>query len=507
MWKRTTILTAVMAVLGFLAAGTGALAERPPGAGPPVDEGNEPPDYGDLFILYRDPGGLPYLTADSCVQPVSEDTWEGCETVDDADSEHDGKCLVPVDPGTCGVIGEYAIYTEEVEFGRINEARSPDDVFEAQLNEVILNLATAGCIDLDPAGRLVYSSLTDEGTVSATTDSPLQQLAIYRQLMKFGALSEGIELPDEPLHMAARAAGGAMDKGGEGTVDLFVYLNEVLGLTEDSSPSILPRVCIPIKQEVMGVIKMVPTCFLDYSGFTYSRLAKFGGLPERPYVPMDDPVPGYFEYLALTNPDPPMFEIEQGPITTAVFQDEVGFDGGNIRGFAQEADDARAVIEFMHMWPVPEEFESTLTCDVSADIYYDVSISDVSGLQVPVRMVAGTEGREGTVTVVNGGPAEATGTVMVTGVYEDADGEDHFVTMVKVEAGLPTEEPIFAEPEEFTLLPGRSQSWIFYFSMEEATTIDWTAHAEAELDVVEENNTVTEKTVVTGPKGGGSGGH
>lgn len=502
----TRVLTAAVAVFGFLAAGSGALAERPPGVGPPSDEGNEPPDYGDLMILYRDAGGLPILTADDCAQPVSEDVWEGCATV--PDGEHAGKCFVPVDPDTCAVVGEYAIYAEEVDFGRINEARAPADVFDAQLNEVILNLATAGCIDLDPAGRLVYSSLTEEGTVSFTTDSPLQQLSVYRQLMKYGFLTEDLELPDDPLHMAARAAGGALDKYGEATVDLFVYLNEIMGLTAEGG-AILPRVCMPIKQEVMGVIKMVNTCFLDYSGFSYTRLETFGALPDRPYVPsMDEAEEGWFEHLSLIGgSEPPMFEIAQGPTTLAVFGGEPGFVDGNIGGFTQEADDARAVIQYMHMWPVPEEFEARLTCDVAADIYYDVSISGDSGLQVPVRMVAGTEGREGTVTVANAGPAEATGTVMVVGVYTDSQGHEQTVSMVTIVDGLPTEEPIFAEPEEFTLLPGYTQSWIFYFSMEEQTTIDWTATAYAELDVAEANNTVTERTIVSKPKGGGGGGH
>lgn len=506
MWKRTIILAA--AVFGLLTASTVALAERPPGAGPPVDEGNEPPDYGDLFILYRDAGGLPILTADGCIQPVSEDTWEACATV--PDGEHAGKCLVPVDPDTCGVIGEYAIYTEEVDFGRINEARAPAEVLEAQLNEVILNLATAGCVDLDPAGRLVYSSLAeDDSTEIHTTDSPLQQLAIYWQLMKHGVLSESVELPDDPLHMAARAAGGALDKYGEATVDLFVYLNQILGLTEEASPSILPRVCMPIKQEVMGVIKMVNTCFLDYSAFTYERLVTFAALPDRPYVPsMAEAEEGWFEYLALVaGSSPPLFEIEQGPTTAAVFGGEPGFIAGNIGGFTQEADDARAVIQYMHMWPVPEEFAAQLTCDVAADVYYDVSISEFSGLQVPVRMVAGTEGREGSVTVANAGPAEATGTVMVIGVYTDSQGHEQTVSMVRMGEGVPTEEPIFDEPEEFTLAPGYSQSWIFYFSMDEPTTIDWTATAYAELDVAEENNTVTESTTVKKPTGGGGGGH
>ncbi len=34
----------------------------------------------------------------------------------------------------------------------MNEARSPESVFEAQLEEVIIELGTAGCVTLDPGG-------------------------------------------------------------------------------------------------------------------------------------------------------------------------------------------------------------------------------------------------------------------------------------------------------------------------------------------------------------------
>ncbi len=91
-----------------------------------------------------------------------------------------------------------------------------------------------------------------------------------------------------------------------------------------------------------------------------------------------------------------------------------GFQGGNIGGLAQAADDARAVIEFMHSHPVLSGYETLLTCGAPHETAYDVSISSVSGLQVPVRMVFGTE-REGTVTVANEGPDAATGSVTVTG--------------------------------------------------------------------------------------------
>jgi hypothetical protein len=111
--------------------------------------------------------------------------------------------------------------------------------------------------------------------------------------------------------------------------------------------------------------------------------------------------------------DPPLFHILQGPITTAVFEDVV-FDEGNIGGFAQAADDTRAVINFMHDWPMPDAdvFGTPVPCVPSDDVLFDLAISEQSGLQVPKNYVNGGE-REFFVNVGNLGPDVAYGTVTV----------------------------------------------------------------------------------------------
>ena len=100
-------------------------------------------------------------------------------------------CLVPVDPATCVVQPAYASCTGEVDFGRISEARSPDTVFDSQLEDVVVNLATADCVTLDPAGRLVTSRVVDGVVTTGEIDSPLQNLAMYKQLMQNGFLGAG----------------------------------------------------------------------------------------------------------------------------------------------------------------------------------------------------------------------------------------------------------------------------------------------------------------------------
>ena len=161
----------------------------------------------------------------------------------------------------------------------------------------------------------------------------------------------------------------------------------------------------------------------------------------------------------------------RGPLTPVVFGDNPGFIAGNIGGFAQAADDARAVIDFAHSNPIPLGYESGQACQASGETHYDVSIGPESGLQVPVK---------------NAGPDTASGTVTVTAV--DSNG-----------AAIPT----FPRNYTFTLLAGTSQSVTEGFGIAYATTITWTATATAEFDVNPANNTVTATTTVTGAKGGG----
>lgn len=455
--------------------------------------GNSPPDFGDLIIVLRNDSGVPELDANNCWQPIAFESEYCPEAVWNCG---DAPCLVPTDPETCGVLQPTC--TKEVDFGRINEARSPDTVFATQLEDVIVRLATADCTSLDPAGRLVattdgITALVDdkmlrqvdhldgipaEASVSATIDSPLQNLAIYREMMLKGSI--GVDLPGgaDPLTSAARALGAASDKAGLINVDLVAYLNQIMELTDNSTPTALPKICIEMKEEVMGVVQLVEKCFLDYGAYTqYDRAANFGGLPDPAYIPQESPAAGWFEYLEFLGSD--TFTITRGPITTAVFGDN-GFTGGNIGGFARAADDARAVINFMHSWAVPAEFETPIPpCGTTGEGAYDVSISDVSGLQVPKVIVDGSEGREFSVTVANAGPDEAEITIRVTATPRNGG------VIVGSPWTFPAAPPV-------VLGPGESASYTQFFAVDlgEATTIDWRATAIASKDVNPANNTV-----------------
>lgn len=492
--KETTFIKSLMSIIAVLflslLVSSPAFAQGKGGGGGGGGRGGStaPPDLGDLFILLRDADGVPILTADYCQQPLAAPgvalpaagSIPACTPPSPTES-----CVIPVDPLTCAVVVGYETYTQEVDFGRTSVVRSPASVLQTQLQDVVVNLATADCVTLDAAGRLVTSRVADGVVSSAAIDSPLQNLAIYWQLMLTGYLGTAtvpLVLPADPINTAARSLGAASDKSGKVGVDMVVYLNQILGLTDETVATFLPKRCISVKQEVQGVVQMVRKCFLVYGAYSYNRTDNFTALPSPAYIPAAAPQAGWFEYLSEIDAYP-TFRIAYGPILAAVPEllAAPSLAAVNIAGFARASDDTRAVIDFMHNWPVPGDYPTALTCTASGVTSYDVSISDVSGLQVPTRMVVGTEGREFTLTVANAGPEAAVGVVEVAA--EDATG-----------VSIPT----FPRYYPFTILAGASQSWTEGFTVGYATTVTWTATATAEFDVNPGNNTVTATTVVTG---------
>jgi hypothetical protein len=511
------LLTVMAALLVFSGA---ALAAGPDGAGSGGGGSGgggsggggdtEPPDYGDLVILYRNADGVPILTnADGdtglCEQPIAFPS-DTCPVV----CVEGEPCLVPVNPITCAIEVGYETCTQEVDFGRINSARSPPSVFESQLADVVVKLATADCITLDPAGRLVASTVEGGVVSTSTIDSPLQNMAIYNQIMSVGFLgaeSSPIALPASPLNTAARGVGVASDKSGFVHVDLIVYLNQIMGLSDLEETTLGPPLCQFNREEVQGVVQEVEKCFLNYGAYGYDRGLNFGALPRPAYIPGDNPSDGTFEYLKFVagTEDDPRFYIEQGPIMAGVFLDDPGYiniymngnmggdmNSSNISRFAQTADDTRAVINFMHDWPMPDAdiFATPLVCEASGDIGYDVSISAVSGLQVPENIVDGSSDREFIVNVANAGPDDATVTLTVTAIPDvggtvlaNLDGDDP-------DAGFIT-SPFVFPPTEITAGGSHSFSALIFVDIGQQTTINWTAVAAAPDDVFLGNNTAT----------------
>lgn len=554
-----------MTVAALLVFGGSTLAAMPDWAGTGGGKGGgespgevETPDFGDLVKLYRDAWGVPILTsltqvvdpdpeappgsmvdAGLCQQPLYFPS-DAC--LADPLVPEDGNvdvAVVGVDQVTCAVLPAYAGCTQEVDFGRISVVRSPVSVLDSQLDDVIVKLSIADCLSLDPAGRLVASTVTDGLVTPSAVDSPAQNLAIYRQLMLTGDL--GVPLPDgaDILNTAARGLGAASDKGGNFNVDLLVYLNQILGL-DKAADTYLGKICIDVREEVMGNVETVEKCFLNYGttypdgnggnpgNFLYMRNDNFStaatSLPNPPYItgPGNPNGDGWFEVLGpaescASTSTLPCYETIHGSILDYTFGGGVpggapaGFIDGNIGGFAQAADDARAVIEYMHSWPVPADFQTIWDGCVEdpSKTSYDLSISPQSGLQVPVRIVASTEGREFIVTVTNAGPDPASGSVLLT--VETTNGD--FTNVVEIPG---PDGPYWSQANQRFEFPienlgaGFSDSWTVFFTIKDnrATKLTWTATIDAAYDVNERNNSVTATTTVMMTSGGrGSGSH
>jgi hypothetical protein len=300
-----------------------------------------------------------------------------------------------------------------------------------------------------------------------------------------------------------------MDKAGQVNIDLLVYLNQFMGLTNPAVDTYLYKVSKDIKMEVMGNMEIVTKWFLDYTrladgtatGYYYDRQTNFAGvapagLPSPAYLPTDAPETGMFEFLQDLGGG--TYQAGVGEIMEAVFLLDAGHSGGNIGGFAEAADDTREVIHFMHTYAVPDVDKTPVPCTPLPDPTdeYDLSISPKSGLKVPRQVVATTEGREFVVTVDNAGPDTAAGTLTVT-ANTDAGGD----VLVNGEPG-----PFVFEFDG--ILPGLSYSTgLQYFTIaepHESAKITWTAVVEPEEeDPYMGNNAVTAVSNVRVTGGGG----
>jgi hypothetical protein len=262
--------------------------------------------YGDLYVILRDGNGWPVLDdQNGCVQPLTPDGYIQMEFIE-------GKCELPA---------EYEGLTQEVEFGRLNVGRSPSKVLDSAYREVLKALGQADVIGLDPAGRLYLET----GGILKTIDSPRENLALYRELMLYGdlrnlslkadaqwspefyCLMDG-QRTHEDLYFAAAFLGGAADKTGQISVDLVVYLNTVLGINGKNT-------------------------YFDFEGFRYTRSEQYTG-----------------DVTFIVSNGDGTYQDRTDAIMSAVFHNSnyVGNPGKAAEGFAQAADDSRAIVDFIH---------------------------------------------------------------------------------------------------------------------------------------------------------------
>jgi len=321
----------------FLGYGAAALCALLLGGAPVVAQSDGTGDvFGDLIHILRDPGTGQPILAQRWVElpgPVTGYGW--------------GYCPIPVStagdelvfiPYTCDPLDPTAVVDVDY-FGRLNASRTRERVNRMHFDEVITTIKDADWVDGEGSGRLLlYFDCTAPGDPSTclevkTIDSPMENLALYTRLMKYGHLqTDPLEIdtgnhgdPSVPIvyHPAlavddwpkmgpamrhllpgngqgdcypggvftppcaepevlgerdlVRAAGfvaGGGDKDGHFTVDLVQYLGRIMKLTVATDETVPTLATIPA---------LVRDCW--------------PGVVDPPNPPEDDPAPADPPYL------------------------------------------------------------------------------------------------------------------------------------------------------------------------------------------------------------------
>jgi hypothetical protein len=140
----------------------------------------------------------------------------------------------------------------EVELGRLNVSRAPGRVLAHAEGEALATYSEAMSVlyslDADEAAALLKNSFRDVSRY----DSPLQNLALYKDVMIFGDSQLGQldpnMVPASQLDLAAIFLGSASDKTLPISEDTVTALNRILGLVELDSED---RSALAIKAETV----------------------------------------------------------------------------------------------------------------------------------------------------------------------------------------------------------------------------------------------------------------
>jgi hypothetical protein len=273
------------------------------GGGKPGDAGSKKgDDYGDLIVLLRNP-----ITG----EPIVEN----------------GEYLVCLDVACTSTVptvdGEVpaGVTAIEVDFGRASVGRAPSKVTDHSLDEAIAKLTADGAvISVDTAGRI---TITVDG-VTSTIDSPLENLALYIDLMS-GLASSSTSQTEAALgslatlDTAASLLAGVSDKTGDITVDYVVYYNVIVDLVKAGE-------------------------FYDFSTFSYTR---------------DFPTDYVYNYTLDGGVTILSATLNVNDYLAAVNGDITGDSGVTL--FTDAADDSVEVIELLHTQIYSEILPGTIT--------------------------------------------------------------------------------------------------------------------------------------------------
>lgn len=316
------------------------------------DGGGGGVDYGDLIICLRTADGIPYYEPIVAEQGISyyplpikidEVTLEPLATPDDTYPYATFNLNEEGD-----VVPDIGYIVQEVDFGRLNVVRAPQAVLDAALGESIGSLTQVGitAIKTDASGRLIVIVGNEDWLVNfdadpnndefddKTIDAPRENVAIYQELLSNGLNSSLSFLAqygfsqNDVLTLAYGAIAGGADKTGTINVDEIAYMNN--WLLKWNSPNIVE---LPNSPDVRD------RHYYDYRSFTYNRTTTYGN-----------------KYVRITalNPDGTWTQTYRSLLSVVPWTAPaklVDYENGaniNLSGFANAADDAVQVLDFIH---------------------------------------------------------------------------------------------------------------------------------------------------------------
>jgi hypothetical protein len=146
------------------------------------------------------PAELPGYGWGYCQIPISEylvvtdplDPEYGNYILDAELNPIEGETELPFAPYSCDVDPLFAEMTVEVDyFGRLNASRTQERNQRMHFDETISNIKQAERLKLGPGFRLMmgYECVEFGDCLWSTVDSPMENMAMYRRMMKYGHLS------------------------------------------------------------------------------------------------------------------------------------------------------------------------------------------------------------------------------------------------------------------------------------------------------------------------------
>jgi hypothetical protein len=301
-------------------------------------------DYGDLVVCFRDVDGIPIyemIDGEHGLTPYPLPIKFDEATII---PEKIGDVYQTFDLNAEGEVIEEAGYiVKEVEFGRLNLVRAPQPVLDHALQEAktALTQPTVTAVKTDASGRLVAINGAEDWLVNIdidplndedndkTIDSPRENMALYQELMTYGLTNELSFLSayftaSDVLLLAIGAVAAGADKTGNIIVDEIAYMND--------------WIIDWVNVSYLGPDEKDRRYF-NFGNMVYNRASTYAN-----------------KYVKITtiNPDGSWSE-ETVSILNAVQWTSperlIDYAGGlntKITGFANAADDAVQVLEFIH---------------------------------------------------------------------------------------------------------------------------------------------------------------